>query len=78
MWRSFWTCRIVPQECFPVERLRDEHPGTTREPPPLCTDHNEPMVLRGWEEKREPELKGKRVRRRPGGFGSQQMELFGG
>lgn len=76
MYQSTWRCRQWDRGCFPVARVRQEHPATTSEPAPFCTDHDEPMVLANWHEL-EPKPKPKPVSRwRKGGVKNQRVELF--
>lgn len=76
MYQSIWRCRVDDRGCYPVARVREEHPVSSTEPPPLCSDHEEPMVLVSW---RAPERVTKRRTRgvkRPGGFKAEQLRLF--
>lgn len=76
MWQSTWTCRVDSRECYPVVRVRPEHPVTSAEEKPRCTDHGEPMVLQGYDSTEEKPKPKKTVRWRKGGFRAEQRELF--
>lgn len=77
MWQSLWTCVVDPRHCYPVARLRERHPITDSEPPPNCTDHQQPMRLAHYRTV-ESQIKPHRIRRRTRKrFNAEQLNLIG-
>jgi len=76
MWTAIYRCAVSDQGCYPVQRIEERHPILDYVLPPLCTDHDLPMILQSY----TPPLPTRKLTRskpsRKAGFGHKQIALF--
>ena len=76
MWQVMYKCAVVGWGCYPVRRMANKHPLYDPEAPPLCTDHELPMVMLSYTPPISPRLRPARPKIRKGGFKTQQPTLY--
>ena len=76
MWTAIYRCAVSDQGCDPVQRTEERHPVLDEVPPPVCTDHDLPMILQSCTPPL-PTRKPTTIKRKGrGGFGAKQLPLW--